>query len=391
MAEKRQPYFAHAIYMTLVLELEPLLWSLKYTPADWSDFIGQDRSISHLKNLAESGSCPNMILYGPYGTGKTSAALKFAREFLGDNFASNFKILNVRSVVSYPTSKAKRDLKTLAKLDRSERTEFDEYMSVVFREVKEDLKRRDISRDPNKTQMLQGAIRMFASTMAVSDEMIKVLVLDEADALTNSMQQALRRTMEIYNNVCRFIFVTPSLSGWSPAIISRCIPLNFPYPPQDKVKLLVESIALKEGVSIEPMALDAIARESGGDMRRATNLLQIAAAYEKTITEDYVYQCTETPLTEGVRQMITMAIDGSFKKSRKALRRLLALERYSPKEVLLEIERDIVKRPFQPLIMSQVLDRLSEIDHRVVQASNPFIQITAFLASLQRIAAEIAA
>jgi replication factor C small subunit len=231
---------------------------------------------------------------------------------------------------------------------------------------------------------------MFASTMAVTDEMIKVLILDEADALTNSMQQALRRTMEIYNDVCRFIFITPSLAGWSPAIISRCVPFNFPYPPQDQVRLLVENIAAKEGVSIEPTALDAIARESAGDMRRATNLLQIAAAYGKTITEDHVYQCTETTLTEGVRNMISMAIDGSFKKSRRELRRLLALERFSAKEVLLEIERDIVKRPFQPLIMSQVLDRLGEIDYRVVQASNPFIQITAFLASIQRIASESA-
>lgn len=370
--------------------MEPLLWSLKYRPVEWSDFVGQERAITHLRNLADSGSCPNMIFYGPYGTGKTSAALRFVRSFLGDNLASNFKMLNVREIVSYPTTKAKRDIQDLAKLDRSQRTEFDEYMSLVYREVKSELRVKGITRDPNKSQMLQGAIRMFASTIAVTDELVKVLVLDEADALTNAMQQALRRTLEIYNKACRFIFITPGLSGWSPAIVSRCVPISFPSPSEEEIQGLVESIARNENIDVEPNAFRAIARESEGDMRRAINLLQIAAAYGATITEDHVYQCSETPLTRAVRNTITMAIDRKFVKARKELRNLLALEGYGAKEVILEMERDLVKRPFAPAVLARILNRLGEIDYRVLQSSNDFLQITAFLVSIGRIASDVA-
>lgn len=369
--------------------MEPLLWSLKYRPEEWDDFVGQERAITQLRNLASSGSCPNMILYGPYGTGKTSAALRFSHAFLGDNYSANFKILNVRDVVSYPTSKAKRDIQALAKLDRSERSEFDEYMSIVYREVKSELRVKGISREPNRMQMLQGAIKMFASAITVTNELVKILVLDDADALTHAMQQALRRTLEIYSNVCRFIFITPSLSGWSPAIISRCVPISFPSPPEEGIHGLVESIAGKEGVRIETSALKAIAKESRGDMRRAINLLQIAAAYGTTITEDHVYQCSETALTKAVRRAVDLAIDRRFVQARTELRHLLTLEGYNAKEIILEIERDLVKRPFAPAVLARILNRLGEIDHRVVQARNEFIQITAFLASIGRIAAEI--
>lgn len=368
--------------------MEPPLWSVKYSPTTWDDFVGQDQAITQLLSLAESGSCPNMILHGPYGTGKTSAALVFSRTLLGDAFASNFKLLNVRDVIGYPISKAKRDIRALAKLDRSQRSELDEYMSVVFREVKTELKAKGRKRDPNRSQLLQGAIRLFASTVTVADESVKVLLLDEADALTGNMQQALRRTMEIYSDVCRFIFTTPTLAGWSPAVISRCITLNLPSPSSDEVVTLASDIASKEGVDIDSAALEALAKESSGNLRRAVNLLQIAAADGKSVTKDKVYASSETKLARGVRQMVTLALDGSFLESRKELRRLLGIESYPPHEVCLEIQRNLVSRPFEPQVLETLIDRVAEIDHRLVQAQNPFLQITALLASIRRIASD---
>ncbi|MFW9967436.1 MAG: AAA family ATPase [Candidatus Thorarchaeota archaeon] len=369
-----------------VQRLEAPLWSVKYSPRTWNDFIGQNSAITQLRNLAESGSCPNMILYGPNGTGKTSAAQVFSRALLGDTLSANYKMLNLRDVYDYTIAKAKRDIKDLAKLDRSKRSELDEYMSVVFKEVKAEFKAKGQTRDPNKSQLLQGAIRLFASTITVADAMIKILVLDEADVLTRSMQQALRRTMEIYNEACRFIFTTPTLAGWSPAVISRSLVINFPSPSNDVIASLVGRIAESERVEVDSGGLNAIARESSGDMRRAINLLQVASAKGKPVTEDEVYSCSETILTKGVRNMVSAAIDGSFVIARESLRGLLALEGYSPSDILLQIERDLLSRPFEPTVLMSLLDRVAEIDYRSIQARNPFIQITALLASIGRIA-----
>ncbi|MHA2163716.1 MAG: AAA family ATPase, partial [Candidatus Thorarchaeota archaeon] len=368
--------------------MEPVLWSVKYKPAGWDDFIGQDSAISQLRKFATAGTYPNMILYGPEGTGKSCAADIFAREILGDSYGPNFKWLNVRDLRTYPVSKAKRDIRALAKLSRDERTSLDEYMSVVFQEAKARRKARGMSGNPNRSQLLQQAIRLFASTVSVTDEKVKILVLDESDALDNNMQQALRRTMEIYNDACRFILVTTKVGGWSPAIVSRCLLIRFPQPSQDSVESLIRNISISEGIDIDEPVISVIATQSNGDMRRATNLLQIAAANGTTITEDEVYEVSETALTFNVRRMITNAISGDFVDARNIVRNLIALDGYSPTAVIEEMQRDLVKRPFEPALLSRILDRVAEIDYRLTQAKNPFVQLAALLASIGHFSSE---
>jgi replication factor C small subunit len=329
-----------------------------------------------------------MIFYGPAGTGKTAAAELFSKEILGDSFGANFKMLNIRDVWDIPITKAKRSVQDLAKLGRDERSELDEYMSVVFREAKAARKTRGRSGNPTRRELLSEAIRFFASTTTVTDEKVKILVLDEADALTSSMQQGLRRTMELYSDACRFILITPSLSGWSPAIISRSLTLNFPAPPDEVVQGLITDIANKENVTIDEPAVTTIARESEGDLRRAINLLQIVSTASNNVTEDIVYEYSETQLTARARNVVTLALDGQYEPARKEIRNLVAIDGYSPQEVCLEIERDLVKRPFSPEVLSRVIDRVAEIDYRLLQGKNAFVHLAALLASLRAIAAE---
>jgi replication factor C small subunit len=329
-----------------------------------------------------------MIFFGPAGTGKSASAEVFSRELLGSNYGSNFMHLNIRDVWATPVTKAKRSVQDLAKLERKKRSRLDEYMSVIYREAKASLKARGKSRRPSRAQLLQEAIRFFASTATVSDLDVKILVLDEADALSFSMQQALRRTMELYSDICRMILITPTLAGWSPAILSRCNIVRFPSASNEDIDTLVRKIAKLEKVKLEDDGVDAIALESDGDMRRAINLLQIAANASDTVSEDAVYENSETVLASSVRSILTSAIDGDYEGSRKRLRRLLAMEGYSAQEVCLEMERDIVTRPLPPGLMKRILDRVAEIDYRMTQGKNDFIQLTALLASIGAMTSE---
>lgn len=324
-----------------------------------------------------------MIFYGPNGTGKTAAADVFSKAILGKSFEANFKSLNIRDIWFMSLTDAKRSVQDLAKLTRDERSELDEYMSVVYREAKDALKLKGKTSPPNRSQLLQEAIRFFASTITVTDEKIKILVLDEADALSYSMQQALRRTMELYSDACRFILITPSLSGWSPAIISRCSVLKFPLLAEDQIVAHIINIAKRENVSLEPDAALAIARESEGDLRRAINLLQITATSSSKITEDDVYTHSETTLNRITREIVSLTIHGSYQDARKMMRNLVAVDGYDPQEVLLAIERDLVKRPFDHDTLNKVLDRVAKIDFRLIQGKNSFVHLAALLASLR--------
>jgi replication factor C small subunit len=369
------------------ISLEPLLWCVKYRPTRWDDFVGQERAIGQLEMLAESKTLTNMIFFGSTGTGKSAAAEVFSQEILGASFGSNHMVLNVRDVWDTPVSKAKRTIQDLAKIERGKRSQLDEYMSAVYREAKASLKARGKSGEPSRSQLVLEAIRFFASTATVSDVNVKILVLDEADALSFSMQQALRRTMEMYSDVCRFILITPTLAGWSPAVLSRCNIIRFPSVPESDVEALIQRIAKSEHVKLEESGLHAIARESNGDMRRAVNLLQIAATANDVVDEDTVYENSETVLASSVRSIITSTIDGDYETSRNRLRWLLTLEGFSPQEVCLEIERDIVRRPFDQELLSRILDRIAEIDHRMTEGKNAFIHLTALLASIRAMTA----
>jgi replication factor C small subunit len=362
--------------------MEPVLWSIKYRPKTWDEFYGQDPAIVQLKSYAETKTIPHLILYGPSGTGKTAAAMVYAQKALGDAFNSNFKSLNVRDIRSYSIAKAKRKIGALAKIDRDKRTELDEYMSVVFREAKAALKAKGRSRDPNRSQLLQQAIALFASTVTVSDELLKILVLEESDALDTNMLQALRRTMERYSSVCRFVLVTPSVAGWNPAIASRAVTIRFPAIRNEDIETLLSNIAAKESVEIDPLGMNALIKASEGDARRAIDLLQICATSGGTVTEDQVHKYSDTPLTSGVRSMISSALTNDFVKARDMLRRLLASEQYSPSEVIVQIQREVIKRPMSETKMQHLIDRISEIDYRMTQGKNPHIHLMALLASI---------
>lgn len=368
--------------------LEPVLWSVKYRPTIWDDFVGKDNIIGQLKSLADSRVFANMIFYGPSGTGKSAASELFSREILQDSFSSNYKILNIRDLWDIPITKAKRSVQDLAKLGREGKSELDEYVSVVYREAKTARKARGKSGDPTRREILSEAIRFYASTATVTDELVKILVLDEADALSYSMQQALRRTMELYSDSCRFILITPTLSGWSPAIISRSLTLHFPSASLEVVKKLISDIATSENVTIDDAAVIAIAKESEGDLRRAINLLQITATASNVVTEDLVYEYSETQLVSRIRNIVSLALDGQYQPARKEIRNLVAIDGYSPQEICLEIERNIVKLPFSSETLSRIVDRIAEIDYRILQGKNSFIHLAALLASLRAIAAE---
>ncbi len=328
---------------------------------------------------------PHLILYGPSGTGKTTAAEIFARQVLGESYTANFKILNVRDLRSYSLTDAKRDIRAVAKIDRTHRTDLDEYMSVIYREAKAELKAKGQSNTPNRSQLLHQAIKLFASTYTVADDLVKILVLDEADALDSNMLQALRRTMEIFSDLCRFILITPSLAGWNPAIASRCVMVRFPAISDTEAERHFDNVCKQESVSIDEYGMRALIKVSNGDLRRGMNLLQLCAVSGKPINEDVVFKYSDSPLTAGVRSMVSLALDDKYVKARDLLRNLLTSEQYSPSDVILQVQREIANRPLNDSKMRHIMERISVIDHRMVQGKNPHIHLTALLASIANI------
>jgi replication factor C subunit 2/4 len=179
-----------------------------------------------------------MLFYGPPGTGKTSTILALAKELYG------------------PEMMKARVLELNASDERG--------ISIVREKVK-DFARMQLTNPP------PGYRDRYPCPP------FKIIILDEADSMTQDAQSALRRTMETYSKITRFCLICNYVTRIIDPLASRCSKFRFKSLDQGNARRRLEEIAEKEGVKLEDGAVDALIRCSEGDLRKAITFLQSAA------------------------------------------------------------------------------------------------------------------
>jgi len=140
--------------------------------------------------------------------------------------------------------------------------------------------------DDRGIDVVREQIKTFASTKQIftnnssstSIAGYKLIILDEADAMTSTAQMALRRIMEKYTANTRFCIIANYTHKLSPALLSRCTRFRFSPLKERDIRVLVDKVITEENVQITPDATDALVQLSKGDMRRALNVLQACHA-----------------------------------------------------------------------------------------------------------------
>ncbi len=105
----------------------------------------------------------------------------------------------------------------------------------------------------------------------------KIIVLDEADSMTQDAQSALRRTMETYSKMTRFCLVCNYVTRIIDPLASRCSKFRFKSLDQGNAVRRVEDIARLEGVALDRGVSEELIRVADGDLRKAITFLQSAA------------------------------------------------------------------------------------------------------------------
>lgn len=200
---------------------------------------------------------------------------------------------------------------------------------------------------------------------------------------TSDAQQALRRLMEMYVSTTRFILMANYSSKIIEPIQSRCAVFRFSPLSREDVVGRLKMISEKEGVKYDPEALDAIYDITEGDMRRAINILQAAAALGK-VTVSTVYKVVGLAHPKEVREMIQLALAGNFSEARERLRKIMIDYGLSGVDVIRQIHREI----FDPELKIDedlrvyIADYAGEINYRLIEGADDEIQLNAFLARL---------
>ncbi len=306
------------------------IWIEKYRPKMLNDVVGQDQIVERLKAYVKTRNVPHLMFAGPAGTGKTTSALALSRELFGETWKQNFNELNAS--------------------------------------------------DERGINIIRGKIKDFARTSPIGNADFKIIFLDEADSLTNDAQSALRRTIEKYTHICRFVLSVNYSSKVIEPIQSRCTVFRFSPIKPDDIKKYIRKIATKEKLEITPDGLETVIFISRGDLRKAINILQVGASVGKKITAELLYETTSTAKPEDVKKLITTALEGNFMSARNILYDLLIQYGLSGEDVIKQIHRSIYDLPIPDEGKIRLIEKTGETDFRLTEGSNSHIQLESLLA-----------
>jgi len=307
------------------------VWIEKYRPRSLEEIIGQQEVISRLKAYVKGCNLPHLIFTGPVGTGKTTSAIALARELYGtENWTSNFLELNAS--------------------------------------------------DERGIEVVRTKIKEYARIAPMGEAGFKIIFLDEADALTPEAQAALRRTMEKYTQTCRFILSCNYSAKIIEPIQSRCAVFRFRPLKAEDIKLYLERILKNEGKSITDEGMEALVYIAQGDARKATNSLQVAATMGEKIDANMVYRTASLARPHEIKELLLTALKGNFLEAREHLDSLLINYGLSGEDIIWQIHRSIVDLPVPDQMKVALVDKVGEIEFRMVEGGNERIQLEALLA-----------
>ncbi len=304
------------------------IWTEKYRPVRLEDVVGQEHVVSRLKAWVKKGSVPNMLFSGSAGVGKTTVALCLARELFGEQWKRNFLEMNAS--------------------------------------------------DERGIDVVRGRIKNFARVKSIGSD-FKIIFLDESDALTGEAQQALRRTMENFSRVARFILSCNYSGRIIEPIQSRTAVFRFKRLGENEVKEFLGRIIKGEKLNVSGDALKAIFEIAGGDLRQAINLLQASSALGK-VSRETVYEVSARSKPEDIRDMVESALSGKFGDARKKLQDMLINQGLSGEDIIRGIHRQVFGLDLPEEKKISLVDQVGEFEFRMNQGGSPEIQLEALLA-----------
>lgn len=178
-----------------------LPWVEKYRPKTLDDLISHKDIISTINKFVHEDRLPHLLLYGPPGTGKTSTILAVAHQIYSPK----------------------------------------EFNSMVL-ELN--------ASDDRGIGVVRGQVLNFASTRTIFKSGFKLVILDEADAMTQDAQNALRRVIEKFTENTRFCIVCNYLSKIIPALQSRCTRFRFGPLTTEQIVPRLDYVITQENLNV---------------------------------------------------------------------------------------------------------------------------------------------
>lgn len=316
-----------------------LPWVEKYRPQKLDDVYGQTAIVTTVRKFIEEGKLPHLLFYGPPGTGKTSTIVALAREIYGKNYSNMVLELNASD---------------------------DRGIDVVRNQIKD-----------------------FASTRQIFSSGFKLIILDEADAMTNAAQNALRRIIEKYTKNTRFCILANYAHKLTPALLSRCTRFRFQPLPNDAIELRIANVLVHEHLKLSDDARKALLKLSKGDMRRVLNVLQASKATlddpeKDEITDETIYECCGAPRPADVTAILKSILEDDWSTAYYTLNKI----RQTNGLALIDLIEGMIEllegyELNNELTRIELLTKLGDIEYSISKGGNDRIQSSAVIGAIK--------
>lgn len=223
-------------------------------------------------------------------------------------------------------------------------------------------------------QVVRNEIKEFAGTRQLFNSGIKLIILDEADAMTNDAQFALRRVIEKYTKNARFCLICNYVSKIIPALQSRCTRFRFAPLSRNQIEGRLLEVAKMEHCNYTDDGIDAILRLSGGDMRRVLNLLQSTAMSAEVVDETSVYLTSGAPLPRDMVTILEILMNQPFTTAYTSIVQLCTIHGYALVDVLQDLTVLVVALDLPNDVMARLLDGMSNVEYRLAIGTDEKIQ-----------------
>lgn len=323
---------------------ENLPWVEKYRPESLNDVSGHEGVVTTLKKLLANKKFPHLLFYGPPGTGKTSTILAVAREIYGPSYKSMVLELNASD---------------------------DRGIDVVRDKIKVFASSRQIFQRDAQGGSNENARSSF-----------KLVILDEADAMTNVAQNALRRVIEQYTTHTRFCILANYTHKLNPALLSRCTRFRFSPLPESAIDKRVRQVIEAENVKINNDAHVALLELSKGDMRRALNVLQACQTGLEhpgvdRITLAQVYLCVGAPDPADIDTILTSILNDDWTTAHGTVSVLKRERGLALVDILEKLSGELMSLNLKETTKVELLSKLADIEYRLANGGSEKIQTSA--------------
>jgi replication factor C subunit 3/5 len=314
-----------------------LPWIEKYRPNTLDDIIDHKEKINTLRSLISNNQLTHLIFYGLPGTGKTSMILACAREMYGDQMNKYILELNASD---------------------------DRGIDTVRKKI------------PDFVKSASNKIRL--------------VILDEVDAMTNDAQSALRRVIEKYSKTSRFCLICNNINKIIPGLQSRCTKMRFGYINAKEISMKLSNIIEGEGVKITQPALERLVNLNK-DFRQILNTLQclhtikLSAEEYLPIEPNEINHYLGIPTDKDITDLTAILFSKSLHDACKRINDIFKDNQWNISDLIHRLTEYIIKDPKLPERQKfYIIDRISDIEFKISHSNDTEVQLYALVSACQQ-------